>query len=273
MHYLIRADGEAAWFHPATQHTDTHSEYTELNLDLIWLELGLWSRSGLLKPEFLHGCPQEDERVPLGDILHLALQMEWLLRRLPHVLKNGFTTFSWRSRGYWDCWDCGSIKIKGPSASLIQKQWMLQQDLRGVYTNIFIFFFRKLKKLKCKMFWPVTVWNASSSMSSPPELAELLYWVRELLYSWSVPFISSTAFGSDGGRATHIGRGQMTERSRMTWGGMHKGVNVGTQHSGLQAQSDDGRITLVNENSISYIPEIITSLAICFTWITVLYYF
>lgn len=36
-------------------------------------------------------------------------------------------------------------------------------------------------------------------MSSPPELVELLYWVRVLLYSWSVPFISSTAFGSDRG--------------------------------------------------------------------------
>lgn len=50
---------------------------------------------------------------------------------------------------------------------------------------------------------PVTVWKASSSMSSPPELAELLYWARALLYSWSVPFISSTALGSgrrEGGR-------------------------------------------------------------------------
>lgn len=43
----------------------------------------------------------------------------------------------------------------------------------------------------------MTVWNASSSISSPPELAELLYWVRALLYSWSVPFISSTAFCSE----------------------------------------------------------------------------
>lgn len=58
---------------------------------------------------------------------------------------------------------------------------------------------------------PVTVWKASSSMSSPPELAELLYWPRVLLYSWSVPFISSTALGSgrrEGGRRKgELGRG------------------------------------------------------------------
>lgn len=71
---------------------------------------------------------------------------------------------------------------------------------------------------------PVTVWKASSSMSSPPELAELLYWPRVLLYSWSVPFISSTALGSgrrEGGRRKgELGRGGwwwMDGRRRWEW--------------------------------------------------------
>lgn len=42
----------------------------------------------------LHGCAQEDEGVPLGDILHLTLQMERFLGRLPHVLKYGLATLS-----------------------------------------------------------------------------------------------------------------------------------------------------------------------------------
>lgn len=37
----------------------------------------------------LHGRPEEDERVPLGDVFHLTLQVEGLLRRLPHVLEDG----------------------------------------------------------------------------------------------------------------------------------------------------------------------------------------
>ena len=40
-------------------------------------------------------------------------------------------------------------------------------------------------------------------MSSPPELAELLYWVRALLYSWSLPFISSTDMVSGRGEEEH----------------------------------------------------------------------
>lgn len=61
----------------------------------------------------------------------------------------------------------------------------------------------KAERLACRQgLSPVTVWKASSSMSSPPELAELLYWARALLYSWSLPFISSTALGSgEGGGA------------------------------------------------------------------------
>lgn len=43
----------------------------------------------------LHGRPQEDEGVPLGDILHLALQVQGFLWWLPHVLEDGLTTFSW----------------------------------------------------------------------------------------------------------------------------------------------------------------------------------
>lgn len=43
----------------------------------------------------LHGRPQEDEGVPLGDILHLALQVQGFLWRLPHVLEDGLTALSW----------------------------------------------------------------------------------------------------------------------------------------------------------------------------------
>ena len=38
----------------------------------------------------LHGCSQEDEGVPLGDVLHLALQVKGLLRGLSQVLEDGF---------------------------------------------------------------------------------------------------------------------------------------------------------------------------------------
>lgn len=44
-------------------------------------------------------------------------------------------------------------------------------------------------------------------MSSPPEFAELLYWVAAPPYSWSVPFVSSAAFGSDGRSGAGVNEG------------------------------------------------------------------
>lgn len=43
----------------------------------------------------LHGRPQEDEGVPLGDIFHLALEVQGFLWRLSHVLEDGLATLSW----------------------------------------------------------------------------------------------------------------------------------------------------------------------------------
>lgn len=109
------------------------SEWTNhiLSSDLrTWLSQAYWGCTNVVEVwvVVLHRCPQEDEGVPLGDILHLAFQVERLFWWLPHVLKYSFAALSWvETKGFW--WKIFTLQDHIVTKKMFTLAWRKQRKI------------------------------------------------------------------------------------------------------------------------------------------------